>query len=109
MRLVSSSQLPLSIHESLTSPGHGHSLGERRLLTFGFRNLQHHLQLFTSSEGVLSKPSVPVRQLDMNEVYMSKVKDDMSDESRREDLGKGVRGKYFERVSKGTNLPARKP
>ena len=40
---------------------------------------------------------------------MSKVKDDMRDESRREDLGKGVRGKYFERVSKGTNWPARKP
>lgn len=35
---------------------------------------------------------------------MSKVKDEMRAEYRREDLGKGVRGKYFERVSKGTNL-----
>ncbi|MDP1931005.1 MAG: hypothetical protein Q8L60_06090 [Gammaproteobacteria bacterium] len=40
----------------------------------------------------------------MSEVYMSKAKDEMRTEYRREDLGKGVRGKYFERVSKGTNL-----
>ena len=40
----------------------------------------------------------------MNEEYMSKAKDEMRPEYRREDLGKGVRGKYFERVSKGTNL-----
>ena len=35
---------------------------------------------------------------------MSKAKDEMRAEYRREDLGKGVRGKYFQRVSKGTNL-----
>ena len=35
---------------------------------------------------------------------MSKANDDMRAEYRREDLGKGVRGKYFARVSKGTNL-----
>ncbi len=35
---------------------------------------------------------------------MNKVNDEMRTEYRREDLGKGVRGKYFERVSKGTNL-----
>ncbi len=35
---------------------------------------------------------------------MSKAKDEMRTEYRREDLGKGVRGKYLERVSKGTNL-----
>ena len=35
---------------------------------------------------------------------MSKTKDEMRDEYRREDLGKGVRGKYFARVAKGTNL-----
>jgi len=35
---------------------------------------------------------------------MSKAKDEMRTEYRREDLGKGVRGKYFERYSKGTNL-----
>ena len=40
----------------------------------------------------------------MNGVYMNKAKDDMRAEYRREDLAKGVRGKYFERVSKGTNL-----
>lgn len=35
---------------------------------------------------------------------MSRAKDEMRAEYRREDLGKGVRGKYFERVAKGTNL-----
>lgn len=35
---------------------------------------------------------------------MSKAKDDTRDEYRRTDLGKGVRGKYLGRVSKGTNL-----
>ena len=40
----------------------------------------------------------------MNEEFMSKVKVEMRAEYRREDLGTGVRGKYFDRVSKGTNL-----
>lgn len=35
---------------------------------------------------------------------MGKDKDEMRVEYRREDLGKGVRGKYFEWYSKGTNL-----
>jgi hypothetical protein len=35
---------------------------------------------------------------------MSKAKGDMRSEYRREDLGKGVRGKYLGRVSRGTNL-----
>ncbi|MFM9968645.1 MAG: hypothetical protein ACKVQK_09640 [Burkholderiales bacterium] len=35
---------------------------------------------------------------------MKKAKDEMRKEYRREVLGKGIRGKYFERVSKGTNL-----
>ena len=35
---------------------------------------------------------------------MNKDKDDMRDEYRREDLGKGVRGKYLKRVAKGGNL-----
>ena len=38
------------------------------------------------------------------QVSMSKVKDEMRDDYRREDLGKGVRGKYLARVAKGTNL-----
>lgn len=48
--------------------------------------------------------SVPARQLDLSEVSLSEVVDDMRAEYLREDLGKGVRGKYFERVSKVTNL-----
>lgn len=40
----------------------------------------------------------------MNDESMSKVEDEMRTEYRREDLGKGVRGKYFTRYSKGTNL-----
>lgn len=35
---------------------------------------------------------------------MSTDKDDMRAEYRREDVSKGVRGKYFARYSKGTNL-----
>ena len=35
---------------------------------------------------------------------MCKAKDEMRAEYRREDLGKGVRGKYFDRVSQGSNL-----
>ena len=35
---------------------------------------------------------------------MSKDKDEMRAEYRREDLSKGVRGKYFDRVSHGSNL-----
>jgi len=40
----------------------------------------------------------------MKEKSMSKPDDEMRPEYRREDLGKGVRGKYFARVSKGSNL-----
>jgi len=47
-------------------------------------------QLFTPGKGELSESSVPVTQLEMNEVYVSKTKDDMRDEYRREDLVKGV-------------------
>ena len=37
--------------------------------------------------------------------YMKTVKqEEMRKEYRREDLGKGVRGKYFEEYKKGTNL-----
>jgi hypothetical protein len=36
---------------------------------------------------------------------MKKVKhEEMSKEYKREDLGKGIRGKYFEEYKKGTNL-----
>lgn len=35
---------------------------------------------------------------------MKKAKDAMRAEYRREDLGKGVRGKYYGRVSQGSNL-----
>ena len=43
----------------------------------------------------------------MSEVFMSKVKstnDEIREEYRREGLGRGVRGKYLARVSRGTNL-----
>jgi hypothetical protein len=40
----------------------------------------------------------------MSEVFMSKAKGEMRAEYRREELGKGVRGKYYGRVSRGTNL-----
>ena len=40
----------------------------------------------------------------MNEKSMSMVNEEIRDEYRREELGKGTRGKYFARYSKGTNL-----
>ena len=40
----------------------------------------------------------------MKEKYMKKPDIEMRPEYRREELGKGVRGKYFARVSKGSNL-----
>ena len=40
----------------------------------------------------------------MKEKSMSKADEEMRPEYRREDLGKGVRGKYFARVTKGSNL-----
>jgi hypothetical protein len=39
-------------------------------------------------------------------VMMSRAKDEMRSEYRREELGRGVRGKYFARASRGTNLVA---
>ena len=35
---------------------------------------------------------------------MNKAEDDVRAKYRREDLGKGVRGKYFARYAKGSNL-----
>ena len=40
----------------------------------------------------------------MSENSMNKAKDEMRAEYRQEGLGKGVRGKYFARYAKGTNL-----
>jgi hypothetical protein len=34
----------------------------------------------------------------------AKASDELRPEYKREDLGKGIRGKYFEEYSKGTNL-----
>ena len=45
-----------------------------------------------------------VRRLDMKGKSMSKPDDEMRPEYRREDSVKGVCGKYFARVSKGSNL-----
>jgi len=56
------------------------------------------------NEAAPFESSAPAGQLDMSEEVMSKAKDEMRAEYRREDLGKGVRGKYLDRVSKGTNL-----
>lgn len=40
---------------------------------------------------------------------MSKAKDDMRAEYRREDLGPGVRGKFYKEVMAGTNLVLLRP
>jgi hypothetical protein len=44
------------------------------------------------------------QRFDVKGKSMSKPDDAMRPEYRLEDLGKGVRGKYFARVSKGSNL-----
>jgi hypothetical protein len=43
-------------------------------------------------------------QPDMPEVPLSKAKDETRAEHRRQGLGKGVHGKYFDLVSKGAKL-----
>lgn len=40
----------------------------------------------------------------MSEKSMRKVEDELRAEYRREELGRGVRGKYYARYSKGSNL-----
>ena len=40
----------------------------------------------------------------MKEKSMSQADEEMRPEYRREDLGKGLSGKYFARVTKGSNL-----
>lgn len=57
---------------------------------------------FEEAASVFGDP--PERQPDMNEESMNTADDEMRGEYRREELGKGVRGKYFARYSKGTNL-----
>jgi hypothetical protein len=46
------------------------------------------------------------KRLVTSEVSVSKVEDETKPEYRREELGRGVRGKYLARVSRGTNLVA---
>jgi hypothetical protein len=48
--------------------------------------------------------SPPEEQVVVREVDMSKAKDDIRPEYKRGELGRGVRGKYFARASRGTNL-----
>jgi uncharacterized protein YcsI (UPF0317 family) len=47
---------------------------------------------------------VPARQHDMSEEYMNTDNNEMRAEYRRDDLGKGIRGKYAARYAEGTNL-----
>jgi len=69
-----------------------------------FHNLGNFWRLFMLNGVEPSGSSAHGRQLDMNEEFMNKANDEMRTEYRREELGKGVRGKYFARVSKGSNL-----
>src|SRR5882672_505354 len=55
---------------------------------------------FQPSARVLCASSARVKQLVTNETFMSKARNGMRAEYRREDLGKGVRGKYYGRVSR---------
>ncbi|MFN3885175.1 MAG: BrnT family toxin [Rhodocyclaceae bacterium] len=90
---------------ALTFSDPDHSVGEKRWLTFGVSDSGRLLVGAHTESAVEQFASFPPeRQLDMSEESMNKAEDDMRSEYRREDLGKGVRGKYFARYSKGTNL-----
>lgn len=54
---------------------------------------------------------MPVLWKNMRERYMKKVKDEdeMRSEYKREDLGAGVRGKYYEAYNEAHNLVLLKP
>ena len=67
-----------------------------------------YLLLFILSDGMVFESSVPERQHDMKRQSMSKAKDDIP-ELTREQLGKGVRGKYFSKYSRGSNVVVLKP
>src|SRR5258708_36719216 len=61
----------------------------------------------------VSASSVPERQQSMSAKSTKKVKtterDTLRAEYRREDLGKGVRGKYYRQHTQGTNLVLLQP
>src|SRR5215208_6693912 len=61
-----------------------HSVGERRLLTFGFSQAGRLLVVAHAERVVPSESSALVAQPEMNGVFMSKAKDEMRREYRRE-------------------------
>jgi len=60
------------------------------------------------SDAIVFESSVPEKQHDMKRQSISKAKDDIP-ELTREQLGKGVRGKYFAKYSNGSKVIVLKP
>jgi hypothetical protein len=80
-----------------------HSIGEERWLMFGLSRMARVLAvIFTLRRGKY-RILVRVQQHDMKGKLMKKA-EEMRAGYRREDLGKGVRGKHFEEFKKGSNL-----
>lgn len=79
-----------------------HSVREARFITIGQSN-DRLLAVVAHAERGPGHPHHQRPQGDTSDRSMSKV-EDMRAEYRREDLGKGVRGKYLRRYKRGTNL-----
>jgi len=88
---------------AITFPDPDHSAAEKRMVTFGVSHEDRLLVVAHTQRGRALRISAPARQHDANEVSMSK-NDEMRSEYKRDELGKGVRGKYLARYSRGTNL-----
>lgn len=86
---------------SYTFPDPDHSVREARYLTLGLSH-DHRLLIVAHAERARA---ISARKATRHErTIMSKADDTLRTHYRREDLGAGVRGKYFKRYSKGTNV-----
>lgn len=81
-----------------------HSVGEERQLTFYVPTAADFWSSFQVSGEMHFASSALAERLAVSGVFMSKAKGEVRAEYRRDDLGKGMRGKYLGRVSRGTNL-----
>ena len=87
----------------LTFPDPDHSVGEMRWLSFGMSGRGRVLAvIYTERRGKVRR-SAREWLRNMKGKSMKKT-DEMRAEYRREDLGKGVRGKHYAAFQKGSNL-----
>lgn len=83
-----------------------HSINENRYITFGM-SLQKRLIVASHTERRGKTRIISARLMDRKErksMRKANTPDELRPAYSREDLGEGVRGKYFESYQKGTNL-----